>query len=66
MKDTEYLMGFMIATIILILYATGTFSRGSMSQEQRNLHTLFMIPVFVFVIPVILAIEGIAFYLASD
>lgn len=66
MKDSKYLMGVMIATIVLILYITGAFSRGGMTQDQRNLHTLFMIPVLVFVIPIILTIEGLAFYLASD
>jgi hypothetical protein len=63
--NTQNLTAVMVVTIIIILYYTGTFSIGSMTDEQKVMYTVIMIPVMTFVLPVILAIEALAFYVAG-
>jgi hypothetical protein len=63
--DGKYLMATMVTTIILILYVTGMFSVGSMTVEERLVYNLTMTYLLTFLLPVVLAIEGIAFYMTT-
>lgn len=63
--DGKYLMATMITTVIIILYATGMFSVGSMTVEEKLVYNLTMTYLLTFLLPIVLAIEGIAFYMAT-